>query len=63
MGSIPIACSINLVESVALPLLRLKNGANWPEFWTQLGPNFSNQRLSSSIFRSDFGAGTLAARF
>ena len=40
VGSIPIARSINLVDSVALPLLRLKNGANWPEFWTQLGPNF-----------------------
>jgi hypothetical protein len=64
MGSIPIARSINLVDSVALPLLKLKNGADWPEFWTQLGPNFfSNQRLSSSIFRSDFGVGTFAARF
>src|SRR4029077_1443667 len=28
VGSIPIARSINLVDSVALPLLRLKNGAN-----------------------------------
>src|SRR6266849_8726107 len=37
--SIPIARSINLVDSVALPLLRLENGANWPEFWTQVGPN------------------------
>ena len=40
VGSIPIARSINLVDSVALPLLKIKNGANWPEFWTQLGPNF-----------------------
>ena len=39
VGSIPIARSINLVDSVALPLLRLENGANWPEFWTQVGPN------------------------
>ena len=39
VGSIPIARSIN-PDSVALPLLKLKNGANWPEFWTQLGPNF-----------------------
>jgi hypothetical protein len=41
VGSIPIARSINLVDSVALPLLRLENGANRPKFWTQLGPNFS----------------------
>ena len=34
-----IARSINLVDSVALPLLRLENGANSPEFWTQVGPN------------------------
>ena len=39
VGSIPIARSINLVDSVALPLLRLKKGANWAEFWTQLAPN------------------------
>ncbi len=38
VGSIPIARSINLVDSVALPLQRLENGANWPEFWTQVGP-------------------------
>ena len=29
-----------VVDSVALPLLRLENGANWPEFWTQVGPKF-----------------------
>jgi len=53
VGSIPIARSINLVDLVALPLLRPENGANWPEFWTQLGPNsilpgrhFSVLRLS-----------------
>ena len=38
VGSIPIARSRNLVDSVALTLLRLENGASWPEFWTQVGP-------------------------
>jgi hypothetical protein len=37
--SIPIARSINLVDSVALPLLSVENGTSWPEFWTQVGPN------------------------
>jgi hypothetical protein len=50
VGSIPIARSINLVDSVALPLLKLKNGANWPEFWTQLGPNF----FQPATFQFDF---------
>ena len=40
LGSIPIARSINLVDSVALPLLGIENGASWPEFWTQFGPKF-----------------------
>jgi hypothetical protein len=50
VGSIPIARSINLVDSVALPLLRLKYGADWPEFWTQLGPNF----FQPATFQLDF---------
>ena len=45
LGSIHIARSINLVDSVALPLLRLENGANWPEFWTQVGPKIRSYRL------------------
>src|SRR6267154_1847134 len=40
VGSIPIARSINLVDSVALALLRIENGANWTRFWTQVGPKF-----------------------
>ena len=40
VGSIPIARSINLVDSVALPLLKLEIGASWTEFWTQVGPKF-----------------------
>jgi|SRR5436189_246003 len=44
VGSIPIARSINLVDSVALPLLRLENGASWPEFWTQVGPKILSSR-------------------
>ena len=44
VGSIPIARSINLVDSVALPLLRLEKGANWPEFWTQSGPKILSSR-------------------
>ena len=40
VGSIPIARSINLVDSVALTLLKLEIGANWTEFWTQVGPKF-----------------------
>src|SRR5258708_122129 len=40
MGSIPIARSINLVDSVALPLLKPENGANCAGFWTQVGPKF-----------------------
>ena len=50
LGSIPIARSINLVDSVALPLLRLENGANWPEFWTQVGPK-SSQGATHAVIR------------
>src|SRR5712692_7400434 len=38
VGSIPIARSINLVDSVALPLLRIEMGPIGPRFWTQVGP-------------------------
>src|SRR5712691_7274651 len=50
VGSIPIARSINLVDSVALPLLRLENGANWTEFCTQVGPKFWGEPLSWHSF-------------
>src|SRR5215831_12161117 len=38
VGSIPIARSINLVDSVALPLLWTRKRGQLAEFWTQLGP-------------------------
>ena len=37
VGSIPIARSINLVDSVALALLRVEVGPIGPGFWTQVG--------------------------
>ena len=49
MGSIPIARSINLVDSVALPLLKPEKGANCPGFWTQVDPKFSNQPSSYEL--------------
>jgi len=55
VGSIPIARSINIVDSVALALLKLEIGANWTEFWTQVGPNFDRTPLMKQ-----FSIGTLA---
>jgi hypothetical protein len=64
MVSIPIARSINLVDSVALPLLRLENGANWPEFWTQVGPKFylADRHLSADMTNQNITAAREVAR-
>ena len=40
MGSIPIARSITLVDSVALALLTKEKGTNWSAFWPQVGPKY-----------------------
>jgi hypothetical protein len=40
VGSIPIARSITLVDSVALALLTKEKGTNWGAFWPQVGPKF-----------------------
>ena len=42
-------------DSVALPLLRLENGASWPEFWTQVGPNLLSRYPGRHKLSSDSG--------